>query len=205
MSRRSLVLLAALYAALAGLVAAGVFSRLDQWAVEHAMPGAHFHAKQPSVLDALVPFLGAHEHSGWGLAVNLVALPAGALVSLAILAALRRWAVVVACLAGDLVELVCKHVLDRPALFRAGFHVAPFDSSFPSGHALRTVVVAGAIAWVWPRARLAVLVWACASIALLLLAGWHTPTDLAGGVLLGALALLCARGAGALRARRLRA
>jgi hypothetical protein len=45
--------------------------------------------------------------------------------------------------------------------------------------------------------------WAVASIVLLQLAGWHTPTDVLGGVLLGLLALLGARGAGALRARRL--
>jgi len=43
------------------------------------------------------------------------------------------------------------------------------------------------------------------ALALLELAGWHTPTDLAGGVLLGALALLGARGAGALGRRRLAA
>lgn len=204
MSRASALVLAALYAALAGLVAAGTFTGLDQWAVDHAMPGAHFHAQQDSVIQSLVPFAEPHARAGWGLAVNLVTLPAGAVVSLAILVALRDWILAAVCIAADLVELLCKHVLTRPALGAGRFHIAPFDSSFPSGHALRTVIVAGAVAALWPRGRPPVAVWACASIALLLLAGWHTPTDLAGGLLLGALALLGARGAGALRARRLR-
>ncbi len=205
MPTRSAVVVAALYAALAALVAAGTFTGLDQWAVEHAMPGAHFHAKQVSLLDSLFPFVGAHTRSGWGLAVNLVTLPAGAVVSLAILALLRQWTLAAVCIAADLVELLCKHVLTRPALHAGRFHIVPFDSSFPSGHALRTVIVAAALAAAWPRARALVAVWACASIALLLLAGWHTPSDLAGGGVLGGLALLGARGAGALRARRLRA
>jgi hypothetical protein len=45
------------------------------------------------------------------------------------------------------------------------------------------------------------IVWAIASLTLVLLAGWHTPTDIAGGLLLAALALLGARCAGALRGR----
>ena len=42
-SRRSAALLAGAFAALAALVAAGAFTRFDQWAVDHLMPGASFH------------------------------------------------------------------------------------------------------------------------------------------------------------------
>jgi membrane-associated phospholipid phosphatase len=204
-SRRSALVLAALFAALAGLVAAGSFAGLDQWAVDHAMPGGRFHARRTRLVDSLLPLGGSHWHGGWAIAVNLVALPAGAVVSLAILALLRQWLLAAICVAADLVELLCKHTLTRPALYTGRSHIAPFDSSFPSGHALRTVIVAAAVAAWRPRASPLAAVWACASVALLLLAGWHTPTDLAGGLLLGALALLGLRGARALRARRLRA
>jgi membrane-associated phospholipid phosphatase len=98
--------------------------------------------------------------------------------------------------AATAVETLCKDVLDRPALYDGARHITGFDSSFPSGHTIRTVLVAAAFARPWAAA------WAVASIVLLQLAGWHTATDIAGGLLLAALALLGARGAArALRAR----
>jgi hypothetical protein len=48
------------------------------------------------------------------------------------------------------------------------------------------VIVAAAVAWAWPRGRRFAVAWAIVSIVLLQLAGWHTPTDIAGGVLLWA-------------------
>jgi membrane-associated phospholipid phosphatase len=106
-----------------------------------------------------------------------------------------------ALLAAVAVEVVCKELLVRPRLHQGSFHIVAFNSSFPSGHTLRTVIVAAAVAWAWPRLRAAAVVWAVAGIVLLELAGWHTPTDVLGGLLLGLLALLGARAAGALRAR----
>jgi membrane-associated phospholipid phosphatase len=79
--------------------------------------------------------------------------------------------------------------------------VVNFDSSFPSGHTLRIVLLVGAL---YPLLRGWVVAWAVAAVALILLAGWHVPTDVAGGLLLGALGLLGGRAAGALRARGLR-
>jgi len=174
------------------LVAAGAFTGLDQWSVDHLMPGASFHHGQAGLLEAIVPLL----HSRWGspfaVAVNVVTLPASFLVALAIaFACSRRFAL--ALLAAVAVEVLCKEVLTRPALHDGSFHIAAFDSSFPSGHALRTVIVAGAIASIRPGVGRVAAAWAIASIVLLLLAGWHTPTDLLAGVLLGALALLGAR------------
>jgi membrane-associated phospholipid phosphatase len=193
---RSAALLAGAFAALAVLVAVGAFTRLDQWSIDHVMPGASFHHVQGGLVDGLVPLF----HSRWGspfaVAVNLVTLPASFLIALAITFACSR-AFGIVLTAAVAVEVLCKEVLVRPALHHGSFHIAAFDSSFPSGHALRTVIVAGAIASTQPRARTFVAAWAIGSIAVLLLAGWHTPTDLAGGVLLGGLALLGARRLGA--------
>ncbi len=206
---RGAVVLAVAYATLAVLVAAGAFTGVDQWAVEHLMPSASFHRGRPGWLEAAVPLLHQRFDSPLAVAADIVTLPAAALVSLAIVVAASRVAglgLVAVWAAGSAVELLCKHVLVRPAVYDGTFHVAAFDSSFPSGHALRAVLVACAVARIWPRARGAAIVWVAASVVLLQLAGWHTPTDLAGGLLLGglaALALVGGRRAGALRARRL--
>jgi hypothetical protein len=201
-SRRNAALLACAFAALAALVAAGAVTRVDEWAVNHVMPGASFRHANVGLLDGLVPLLHSRWDSAYGIAAQLVTLPASLLISAAIAFACSRLlgAALVAAVA---VEVLCKEVLTRPALYHGSFHIAAFDSSFPSGHALRTVIVAAAVAWRWPRARYLTVAWAIASIVLLQLAGWHTPTDIAGGVLLGALALLGARAAGALGRRRL--
>jgi hypothetical protein len=193
---RSAALVACAFAALAVLVAVGAFTRVDQWTVDHLMPGGSFHHAQGGLLNGLVPLL----HSRWGspfaVAANVVTLPASFLLALAIAFACSR-AFGIALLAAVAVEVLCKELLVRPALHDGSFHIASFDSSFPSGHALRTVIVAAAIASTRPRAGRLAAAWAIASIALLLLAGWHTPTDLAGGVLLAGLALLGARRLGA--------
>jgi membrane-associated phospholipid phosphatase len=189
---RSAALLSCAFAALAVLVAVGAFTRVDQWSIDHVMPGASFHHVQGGLLDGLVPLL----HSRWGspfaVAVNIVTLPASFLVALAIAFACSR-AFGIVLVAAVAVEVLCKELLVRPALHHGSYHIASFDSSFPSGHALRTVIVAGAIASTRPHAGRVAAAWAIASIVLLLLAGWHTPTDLAGGVLLAGLALLGAR------------
>jgi membrane-associated phospholipid phosphatase len=204
---RSVVALAAGYATLAVLVAAGAFTGVDQWAVDHLMPSASFHHGRPGWLEAAVPLLHQRFDSPLAVAADVVTLPAAALVSLAIVVAAWRVAglgLVAAWAVGSAVELLCKHVLVRPALHDGTFHVAAFDSSFPSGHALRAVLVACAVTRMWPRARGAAIVWVVASVVLLQLAGWHTPTDLAGGLLLGGLAVLALAGgrrAGALRGR----
>jgi undecaprenyl-diphosphatase len=202
---RSAVALAVAYATLAVLVAAGAFTGVDQWAVEHLMPTASFHGGNPGWLEAAVPLLHQRFDSPLAVAADVVTLPAAALVSLAIVVAARRVAglgLVAAWAAGSVVELLCKHVLVRPGLHDGTFHIAAFDSSFPSGHALRAVLVAWAVARMWPRARAAAIVWVVASVVLLQLAGWHTPTDLAGGLLLGGLAVLALVGGRAGGARR---
>ena len=46
---------AAGFAALAGLVAAGGTNGIDEWAVNHAMPGACFTGGKSSLVDAVIP------------------------------------------------------------------------------------------------------------------------------------------------------
>lgn len=206
--RGGVALLTVAFATLAVLVAAGALTGIDQWGVDHLMPSAGFRHGRAGWLEAAVPLLHQRWESPLAIAANVVTLPGAALVSLAIVVAASRvvgFGLLAAWAAGSAVELVCKHVLVRPALYDGTFHITAFDSSFPSGHALRAVLVACAVAGVWRRARRPAVVWVVASVVLLQLAGWHTPTDLAGGLLLGGLALLGARAAGALRARRLAA
>jgi hypothetical protein len=202
-SRRNAALLVCAFAALAALVATGGFTRVDQWAVDHLMPGPKS-GQGGGLVDGLVPLLHSNWSSAYAVAANIVTLPASFVVSLAIAVACSR-ALGVALLAAVAVEALCKEVLVRPALYDGSFHITAFDSSFPSGHSLRTVIVAVAVAWRWQRLRHVALAWAIVSLVLLQLAGWHTPTDIAGGVILGALALLGARAAGALGGRRLAA
>jgi membrane-associated phospholipid phosphatase len=185
--------LSAAFAALAATIAAGAFTGVDQWAVDHLMPGGHFTGGEPSLLDSLVPLAGTHWGSAWSVAAAVVAVPASFLVALALVAWQSRL-LAAALIVAVAVETLCKHVLTRPELHHGARHIVAFDSSFPSGHALRAVLVAAAFGSPWWAA------WAVAAIALIQLAGWHTPTDLAGGVLLALLALLGVR---ALRRRRL--
>jgi membrane-associated phospholipid phosphatase len=200
-SRRSAaVLLTGAYAALAALFAVGAFRRLDQWAVDHLMPGSEFRRVESGLLDAIVPLLHAGWGNGYAVAANLVTLPASLVISF-VLAGLVSRRLAVALVAAVAIEVLCKTVISGPALFHGALHIVAFDSSFPSGHTLRTVILAGAVALRRPQLRALAAAWAVAAIVLLELAGWHTPTDIAGGVVLGALALLVARAAGALCGR----
>jgi membrane-associated phospholipid phosphatase len=174
-------------------VASGAATGFDQWACRHAMPFAGKPGPPPTLSESVVPLL----HAGWhpvGLAVaQLVTLPGQAVISflLVLLAAwrLRTPAWIVAWLAAVAVELVFRHALTRPALYRHGVHVVAFDTSWPSGHALRCAIVAAALAAAWPRLRYVLGIWLAAAVVLLELAGFHAPTDILGGLLLATVAV----------------
>jgi membrane-associated phospholipid phosphatase len=185
--------------ALAGLVASGATTGLDQRAVDHAMPFAGRPSPPPTLLESLVPLLHAPFHPLGAAVAQIVTLPGQVVLSLLlVLAAAWRlwtrgrveaavcwtaaWVVAVA------VELVFRHTLTREPLYRHGVHVVAFDSSWPSGHALRCALVAGALATAWPRLRIPLGIWLAAVVLLLELAGFHTPTDLVGGLLLATVA-----------------
>jgi membrane-associated phospholipid phosphatase len=83
------------------------------------------------------------------------------------------------------VEIVCKLVVGqhRSGIWH-GFGLT-FDSSFPSGHMLRAILITGAVAAVIPALRLGLGLWCVAVAVCLLINGWHLPTDIAGGILAG--------------------
>jgi membrane-associated phospholipid phosphatase len=189
----------AAYAALAGLVGSGATTGLDQWAVDHVMPLAGRPQPPPTFLESLVPLLDAPFHPAGVAVVEIVTVPGQVLVSLLLVAVaawrlwkrgrvgaavswLSVWAIAVA------VEVVFRHALSRPALYRDGVHLVAFDASWPSGHALRCSLVAAALAAAWPRLRVPLGMWLAAAVVLLELAGFHTPTDIVGGLLLAAAA-----------------
>ncbi|MGZ4290674.1 MAG: hypothetical protein ACXVQZ_08675, partial [Gaiellaceae bacterium] len=90
MSRRSGALgvaLTAAYAALAALAATGVLKGLDQWSVDHLMPGLTDGSRKPSLVDAVVPLRRASWATGLDVVTNVVTLPAQALVASALAAA----------------------------------------------------------------------------------------------------------------------
>jgi membrane-associated phospholipid phosphatase len=180
---------------LAGLVASEAATHFDQWATEHAMPLAGRPSAPPTSLESIVPLLHAPFHPVGVAIAEIVTLPGQIVVSLVlVLAAARRlwtrgrveaalcwtaaWFVAVA------VELVFRHTLTRQPLYRHGVHLVGFDSSWPSGHALRCALVAGALAAAWPHLRVPLAIWLLAVAVLLELAGFHTPADVVGGLFL---------------------
>jgi membrane-associated phospholipid phosphatase len=207
---------AAAFAALAGLVASGAVTGLDQWAVEHAMPLAGAPASSaPTTLESIVPLLHAPFHPlGVGV-TEIVTLPGQVVFSLLLIliAARRLWTrgrveaavcLTAAWFVAVAVEFLLRHTLTREPLYRSGVHLVGFDSSWPSGHALRCALVAAALAAAWPRLRIPLGIWLAAVVVLLELAGRHTPTDLVGGLLLASAAVAGAvalEGSGLLRRR----
>lgn len=171
--------LASAFAALAALVATGATTGIDQWAIDHAMPGAQFSGRKPSLGDALIPLRHVHWHGAVHVIAEIVTLPAALLPSLLVLVALRKFVWLIPWAAGTAIEELCKLTLARPALYHHGLHLAAFDHAYPSGHTIRAVVIAAA----WPAAR----PWAAAAIVLLELGGFHVPTDIVGGLLLALL------------------
>jgi membrane-associated phospholipid phosphatase len=193
--------------ALAGLVAAGALDGVDSYAVHHLMPGLDPRHVSGSVFSGLVPFLHAATSSALSNATDAVSLPGSPVLALVFFAVACRvlwrrgdraeavlWAG--AFVVGNLAELVAKGLLRRPALFDEGIHVDSFDSSYPSGHALRVALVAALACRVWPRTAPLAVALVVAAAVLLVAGGWHTPSDVVGGLLLAALLVAGAVSAG---------
>lgn len=189
---------------MAALVASGALTGLDQWAVDHAMPFASGSSAPPTLLESVVPLLHAQFHPVGAAVAQIVTLPGQVVISFLLVATaawkLRNATWIALWIAAVTVELVFRHALTRPALYRHGVHLVAFDTSWPSGHALRCAIVAAAAAAAWPRLRSVLAVWLVAVAVLLELAGFHTPTDIVGGLLL-ATAAAALEGSGLLRRR----
>ena len=199
------------FGALAAMVAHGSpVHGLDTYAVRQLMPGLDPASRAPSAARSLIPL----RHVAVGgrdtirLVTNIWTLPASAGVSALLFALgfvlLRRrgeataalvWAAV--WVAGNVIEVRFKSVIERPALFAldhgARVHVAGFDHSYPSGHTIRSLLFAGLLTALWPRYGRYAFAWTAVALPLLLAAGFHTPSDIAGGALLAGLLLVLAR------------
>jgi membrane-associated phospholipid phosphatase len=108
------------------------------------------------------------------------------------------FAVLVPVLAGEII----KWVVGRGRPFVGGkanpFNFAPFEgteafASFPSGHAITGFALAFAVSAVWPRARIAMVIYAVliAISRLVLLA--HHPSDVVAGALIGVVGAMFVR------------
>jgi membrane-associated phospholipid phosphatase len=177
----------ALFLATAIAVDAGAFHSLDQHAVAHWMPW--FRPRHHRLRDIVLP---ATDGSPLKRLLNLWIYPASIVVSGVIVGLVAwhrrspRWAV--AWIAGNAIEGAGKLIVSRPALRWHGRHIAAFDHSLPSGHTIRSLLVAGAIAWSWRTGRVA-WAWALSVPVVLVLLGHHVPLDCVAGVFV-AIALL---------------
>ena len=176
-----------LTALMATLTATGVLRSLDQYTVDHLMPWLEIHHHSLVSFGALtVPSL---EPPFANTALELWTYPAAVLPSLLIvLVAARQLArpdaivwLLLWC-AGNAIELAGKLTVRKPDLYHDVVHVPTFDTSLPSGHTIRALVLAGAVAAAWRSGRFAVL-WAATVPLALVASGAHTPSDVATGVL----------------------
>ena len=201
---------ALLFTLLALLVAADAFTWLDQYAVDQLMPGLDRGAGSRGggiistidVSEALLPRFVEPRHGDGAVAalnyaiVVLASVLPSVLVTggaLALLARRGQRALAatlgVAFVAANLAEVVSKLSLVRPGVHTGGPagalpRILPFDQSYPSGHALRAALMAACVCAVWRRARGPLVAWALAVPVMLVVGGWHTPTDVVGGTLL---------------------
>jgi membrane-associated phospholipid phosphatase len=171
---------AALFAALAGLGAAveeGALRGIDHFGYAHLQP---LHRGDWSRLADL---------ASPGVASVLMAIAAFRLRRDALLAA--AWLAAFA--AGVVMELVSKAIVVHPS---RNPDAVPWlaHEGFPSGHAMRGLLVAGAMSAAWPRARGPLVAWAVANAVVVEVTRMHPVSEVVGGVIAG-LALVTAVGA----------
>lgn len=182
--------------AVAILVRRGRFAHLDQHALSHWTPWLQPPQHHGSLHTLLAPDTRS---TVWGTLVALAPYPASTVVSAVIVLAVaivlwrrgRRRASVVLCdiwIAANVAELAGKHLVTRPRLHQTSYghhgYLPGLQHSLPSGHVIRALVVAAALAALGRAGRLA-YVWALAVPAAVVATGGHTPTDAAAGLAAG--------------------
>lgn len=169
----------------ATLSATGVLHGVDQYAVEHLMPWLEVrHHPLVTVGGLTVPSI---DPPAGNIALELWTYPAALLPSLFIVLVaarqLGRPAGLVWCVlwcTGNAIELAGKLSLRKPDLYHHGHHVSAFDTSLPSGHTIRALILAGAVASAWRSGRFA-LAWAATIPFALVVSGAHVPSDVVTG------------------------
>jgi membrane-associated phospholipid phosphatase len=197
-------------AALAVLVATGHAATFDQWSADALMPYQDRPPGEPSLWDQLMSPLAAVTRTGNDVpsrllfaatvpAAPLAASVAGALGILALAARgrpRRALAWTVALVSCAVAEAGIKALVERPlihkydAVQQASVTKDSFNHSFPSGHTVRGVLLAFLFAELVPALRPLLAAWLVVMSASLVMASMHTPTDVAGGVLLALVALV---------------
>lgn len=177
------------------LVRRGRFARFDQHSVSHWMPWL-----EPTPTTSLHGLVAPEtRRATWGTAVALGTFPASVVVSGSIVLAVvvllwmrgrRRSSALLVDIwvAANVAELLGKHLVTRPTLHETtwGYHgvLGGLRDSLPSGHVIRALVVATALAALGRAGRLAYL-WAFAVPVGVVTIGDHTPTDAAVGLAVG--------------------
>jgi membrane-associated phospholipid phosphatase len=198
----ALGLAAAAFTVLAILVGLGDLKSIDQYAVRNLMPGGLPTDSRIPVIGRPLQYHGHHFDASQLVRLPANIVPATLLFILICLVLWRRketpqlilWAFAFAL--GNAVVLIGKETITTPVLSRVvGGHledVSDFVSSFPSGHSTRIVLFTGIFVYLWPRLRWLWPLWAAAAIASLEIDRIHTPSDIAGGILLATAILLAA-------------
>ena len=173
---------------LAALVDITDFDRVNSFAVHHLQPlaGGNGHPQMRSWTEVLI------SPAGPMITAIVIAVAAICLLAQGRSRAAAAWPAALGM--ALVVEIVCKLVVGqhRSGIWH-GFGLT-FDSSFPSGHMLRAILITGAVAAVIPAVRIALGLWCVAVAVCLLINGWHLPTDIAGGILAGMALYYFARG-----------
>jgi membrane-associated phospholipid phosphatase len=190
---RRLALIAALAAAvvaLAALVDGGQVASLDRFARAHLAPlQAGPAGRGRGEILQLTAGAGDALISVAGIAVSVILM---ALAGRRLIASGRGrlallWAS--ALTAGFAVELIGKALVaqqqpDHRVICR-GLGAGGFDASFPSGHALRAMLLAGVAAALWPHLRMRFVAAALAIALALQVNGVHALSDIVAGVVAG--------------------
>lgn len=155
----------------------GVRNELGQRAEDSVLDAAAFTTSPPPPLNLVsIPSV-------------VVALVIVGVIALAVHGVRRAFVVtVVPALAIVASQMLKQQLLTRPALFELDV-----PNTFPSGHMTVFTVLTAALIWAVPAKGRAIVTFGCAALLgsagwQLLAFGWHRPSDVFGGVALGALA-----------------